>query len=302
VRVLVTGAAGYIGSVVVSALAAGGHEPVALVRASPAAPRDAAQHRVGDLLSPQTLTAALAGVDVVCHLAGLTRARDSWQEPLRYFEVNVGGTLCLLRAMDSVGVRRLVFASAGALYGTPERQPMTEDLPANPPHPYAASKAAAESAIGWQARSGALGATVLRLFNIAGGRDTDPTRILPRILAVAAGDSPNLQINGDGTAVRDFLHVTDAADAFVAAVDHGAPVGTVRPYNIGSGRGSSMLDVVAAAERVTGRAVPLVHRPAADEPQALVSDPARARAELDWKPRRSELPAIVADAWATRAN
>ncbi len=301
-RVLVTGAAGYLGRAVVPALAAAGHDPIAFVRDPDAAPAQAADVRGGDLLDAASLGTALTGVEAVCHLGGLTRARDSWQEPLRYFEINVGGTLALMRAMASAGVRQLVFASTGSIYGTPDRQPMTEDLPFEPPHPYAGSKVAAESAIGWQARSGALGASVLRLFNIAGGSDPDPTRIIPRILGVAAGESPNLQVNGDGTAVRDFLHITDAAEAFVAAIDHGSPTGTARPYNIGSGRGSSMLDVVAATERVTDRPVPLVYRPAADEPQTLVCDPARARAELGWKPRRSDLDAIVADAWAARAG
>jgi nucleoside-diphosphate-sugar epimerase len=302
VRVLVTGATGYLGSAVVPAFAAAGHDPVAFVRDPDAAPSRATDVRVGDLLDAASIGSALRGVDAVCHLGGLTRARDSWQDPLRYFEVNTGGTVALMQAMAAAGVLHLVFASTGSVYGTPQRQPMAEDLPLEPPHPYAGSKAAAESAIGWQARSGGLGASVLRLFNVAGGRDPDPTRIIPRVLAVAAGDSPHLKVNGDGSAVRDFLHIADAADAFVAAIDRRPPPGTVRPYNIGSGRGSTMLDVVAATERVTGRPVPLVHMPAADEPQTLACDPTRAMAELGWKPRRSDLDAIVADAWTTRTG
>ena len=299
-RVLVTGAGGYVGGAVVGALAAAGHEPVALVRDDRAAPGAAVECRVGDLLVPESLGRALAGVEAVCHLAGLTRARESWEHPLRYFEVNAGGTLALLRAMEAADVRRLVFASTGAIYGTPRRQPVGEDLPDDVPYPYAASKAAAELMVEWQARSARLAAVVIRLFNVAGGADPDSTRIVPRVLAAAAGQRPSLEVNGDGTAVRDFLHVADAADAFVAALEHGPGIGHVRRYNIGSGHGSSVMDVVASAEHITGRTVPVVHRPPAAEPATLVCNPTRALAELGWKPRRSDLDTIVRDAWAAR--
>jgi UDP-glucose 4-epimerase len=298
-RVLVTGAAGYIGSAVVQALAGNGHEPVALVHQK--APPAGVDARQGDLLNPSSLAGVLDGVDAVCHLAGLTSGRESFERPVDYFRVNVSGTLALLEAMASSGVHQLVFASTAAIYGTPDRQPMNEDLPDNPPHPYAASKAAAEAAIGWQARTGALGATVLRIFNAAGGNDPDPWRLLPRVLAVAAGQTEQLEINGDGTVVRDYLHVADTADAFVAAVEHSAELGTCRRYNIGSGTGTSVMDIVAAVERVTDRPVPVVHRPAVAEPAALICDPTRALAELGWKPRRSNPDDIVQDAWAARA-
>jgi UDP-glucose 4-epimerase len=297
-RVLVTGAAGYIGSAVVQALAGNGHEPVALVHHK-AALADV-EAKQGDLLDSSSLAGALDGVDAVCHLAGLTSGRESFERPVEYFRVNVSGTLALLEAMASSGVRQLVFASTAAIYGTPDRQPMNEDLPDNPPHPYAASKAAAEAAIGWQARTGALGATVLRIFNAAGGEDPDPWRLLPRVLAVAAGRSEQLEINGDGSVVRDYLHVADVGDALVAAVEHTTELGTSRPYNIGSGIATSVMDIVAAAERVTGRPVPVVHRPAVPEPAALICDPTRARAELGWKPRSSDLDHIVRDAWTAR--
>jgi UDP-glucose 4-epimerase len=298
-RVLVTGASGYIGSAVVRALAGNGHEPVALVYHK--AVRADVEARQGDLLSVPLLASALNGVDAVCHLAGLTSGRESFERPVEYFRVNVSGTLALLDAMADTSVRQLVFASTAAIYGTPDRQPMNEDLPDNPPHPYAASKAAAEAAITWQARTGALGATVLRIFNAAGGNDPDPWRLLPRVLAVAAGRTEQLEVNGDGSAVRDYLHVADAADAFAAAVEHNAELGTCRRYNIGSGVGTSVMDIVAAAERITDQHVPVFHRQAVLEPAALVSDPARALADLGWKPRRSELDEIVRDAWAAHA-
>jgi len=258
--------------------------------------------RPGDLLRADSLADAVRGVDAVCHLAGLTRARESWDQPLRYFAVNVSGTLALLDAMAASGAGVVVFASTGSIYGTPELQPMSEDLPDAPPHPYAASKQAAESVIEWQARAGGLGAVVLRLFNVAAGTDPDPTRIVPRVLAVAAGESPSVEVNGDGSVVRDFLHVDDAAQAFVAALDAGPRVGAFRRYTIGSGVGTSVRDVVTAAGRVTGRPIPVIHRPSAVEPQALVCDPTRAAADLGWKPRRSDLDTIVGDAWVAHGQ
>ena len=301
-RVLVTGAGGYIGRAVVEALRQAGHEPVAMLRSERSRLPVGVEIRTSDLLVADTLVKALRDVDAVCHLAGLTRARESWEQPLRYFAVNVTGTVGLLEAMAARGVNILVFASTGSIYGTPESQPMGEDLPDAPPHPYAASKQAAESVIEWQARASGIGALALRLFNVAAGADPDPTRIVPRVLAAAAGQSPSVEVNGDGSAVRDFLHVDDAARAFVAALDSHAEVGQFRRYNIGSGTGASVLDVVAAAERVTGRSVPIVHRPPAAEPQALVCDPSRAAAELGWKPRRSDLDTIVQDAWTSRTQ
>ncbi|MFE7746041.1 NAD-dependent epimerase/dehydratase family protein [Nocardia sp. NPDC057455] len=290
-RVLVTGANGYLGQAVVNLLGRAGHEPIAMVRES-VSPSHAAA-RVADLLDDAALREALDGVEAVCHLAGLTRARESAAEPLRYFRVNTGGTVALLEAMSAAGVSRIVFASTGSIYGTPVRQPMTESLPDAPPHPYAASKLAAEWAIHAYAGTGRLSATVLRLMNVASGADPDPTRLIPRTFAAALNGSA-LEVNGDGSAVRDYLHIDDAAAAFVACLER-TPPGEFGRYIVGSGRGSSILEVVAAVERRTGRRIQLIHRPPAPEPAALISDPAKAASELGWFPRHSDLESIVRD-------
>ncbi len=304
-RVLVTGAEGYVGRMVVAALRTGGHQPVAMARRRPATeavrepPPECADIRIADLRDAAAVRAAVTGVDAVCHLAGLGRARDSMTDPLRYFRVNTAGTLTLLEAMADAGVHRIVTASTASIYGSPEVQPMGEQLPDAPPHPYASSRLAAELAVDAQAGSGRLTAAVLRLSNIAGGADPDPTRLIPRALTAALDGTP-LAVNGDGASVRDYLHVRDAAAAFVAALEHLPPLGHSRRYNIGSGKGSSILDVAAAVELVTGRRVPLVHGPAVPEPRTLIVDPSRAAHELGWTPSTSDLDSLVRDCWSHR--
>ncbi|MFC8528435.1 NAD-dependent epimerase/dehydratase family protein [Nocardia sp. NPDC057227] len=293
-RVLVTGANGYLGRAVVAALRDRGHEPIPMVRA-PGRVGVPGPVRVADLHDPGSLREAVREVDAVCHLAGRTRARESLTDPLGYFRTNATGTLALLDAMTSVGIRHIVFASTGSVYGTPDRQPMTEELPAAPPHPYAASKLAAELALE------SFATITLRMLNIAGGADPDPTRLLPRALTAAGCGTP-LTVNGDGSAVRDYLHIADAADAFTAAVDQLPAVSRAVKYNVGSGVGSSVKDVVAAVERVTGLPVSLEYRPAAPEPAVSISDPSRAIADLGWSPRRSELEEIVRDAWSAQVR
>lgn len=251
--------------------------------------------RISDLLDEISLRRALHEIDAVVHLAGLTRARESTVDPLVYFRINTGGTVALLNAMEDAGVTCLIFASTGAVYGTPGRQPMTEELPDAPPHPYAASKLAAELAIEAQARTGRLSATILRLMNVAGGFDPDPTRLVPRALAAAAEYS-KLEVNGDGKAVRDYLHIQDAAAAFGACLEKPQPTGEAERYIIGSGQGASVLDVVSAVENCTGRRVELLHRPPAPEPAVLIGDPSKARSELSWSPHRSDIQTIVRDA------
>ncbi|WUI02305.1 NAD-dependent epimerase/dehydratase family protein [Spirillospora sp. NBC_00431] len=293
-RVLVTGAAGYAGYAVGRRLVAAGHDVDGLVRRR-AGVADGVRPVRGDLLDPDGLPGG--PYDGVCHLAALTRVRESFDDPLRYFTANVQGTVNLLRAVDA---DRVVFGSTAAVYGTPERQPIPESEHTAPASPYGASKLAAEQAVRFHARTGAIGAVVLRTFNVAGsveGRvDPDETRLIPKALAVAAGHAPHLEINGDGLAVREYLHVDDLAAAYVRALEAVRP-GEERVYNVGSGAGAAVHEVVAAVEEATGRPVPTLRRPARPEPPVLVCDASAVRAGLGWRPERSALPEIIASSW-----
>ncbi|WP_396448934.1 NAD-dependent epimerase/dehydratase family protein [Actinomadura sp.] len=293
-RVLVTGAAGYIGYAVGRRLVAAGHEVDGLVRRDAALP-DGVRPVRGDLLDPDGLPRG--PYDGVCHLAALTRVRESFEQPLPYFAANVQGTVNLLEA---VAADRIVLGSTAAVYGAPERQPIPESEAPAPASPYGASKLAAEHAVRWHARTGAAGAVVLRTFNVAGSVDgrTDPdeTRLIPKALAVAAGRAPHIELNGEGLAVREYLHVDDLAAAYVRALEAVRP-GEDRVYNVGSGAGAAVREVVAAVEQVTGRPVPARRRPARPEAPVLVCDAAAIRAELGWRPERSALPEIIAGSW-----
>jgi UDP-glucose 4-epimerase len=301
-RVLVTGATGFIGRAVVRELAAAGHSVLGFART----PRPCScELATGDILDQAALTHAVTGTDAVCHLAALTMVRDSFENPIRYFRVNVSGTLNLLEAMHAEAQKagrqlRLVFASTCAVYGTPKRQPITEAQEPLPGSPYGASKFAAETAIGYQAARGAITAITLRTFNVAGAvdghGDPDSSRIIPRALMVAAGQIGRLNVNGDGSAVREFTHVGDLARAYLAALVVDNPAGH-RIYNVGSGVGVSVREVIEVTERVTGRPVPVAWGPPVSEPPELRADSSGIRAELGWRPIRSSLDTIVTDAW-----
>lgn len=301
-RVLVTGATGFIGRAVVRQLMMAGHSVLGFART----PRPlSCELRSGDILDQAAVEEAVEGVDAVCHLAALTLVRESFAEPIRYFRVNVVGTLNVLDAMNAEARRsgrqlRLAFGSTCAVYGTPERLPITEAQGPEPSNPYGASKLAAEAAIGYQAALGTVSAVTLRTFNVAGAADgegdPDTSRIIPRALLVAAGEADYLTVNGDGSAIREFTHVCDMARAYAAALDVAEPIGH-RVFNVGSGVGVSIREVVEVTERVTGRPVPVRWGPPAREPQELRADSSRIRTELDWHPRRSSLETIVTDAW-----
>ena len=305
-RVLVTGGSGYLGSAVVRHLLAAGHHVGAVVRRAEAGlPGDVELHH-GDVLDADTLPPAVRGVDAVVHLAAITRLRESFAQPSRYYRLNVGGTANLLEALGAAAaskamVPRFVFASTGGVYGAPEQQPISEDTPPNPANPYADSKLAAERLIGWQVATGSLAAATLRVFNIAGAdhghADPDDTRLIPCAVAAAAGDVPHLDLYGAGTDVRDYVHVSDVARAFVAAVEAVEP-GKYDVFNVGA-TPASAADVVNVVAEVSGKKVPVVHHPAhAGEAPELRADTSRIRRELSWQPRSSELLQIVSDQWS----
>jgi UDP-glucose 4-epimerase len=312
VKLLVTGGAGYVGSVVAHQLVEAGHETVVLdnltkghERAIPEGTRFA---RV-DLLDPKTTRTTLSeDFDGVLHFAALSLVGESVEQPERYYRNNVCGTLALLEAMRDADVPRLVFSSTAAVYGEPEEVPIPETAPALPTNPYGASKLAADRMIGAIAAARGLAATSLRYFNVAGasgrfGEDHHPeTHLIPLVLR-AAGMRDSVKLFGtdyptpDGTAVRDYIHVEDLGRAHLLALKAAKP-GEHRVYNLGNGAGFSVREVVEAARAVTGRPIEAVEAPRrAGDPAVLVASSDRIRAELGWTPEKSELEAMISDAW-----
>ncbi|WP_447005166.1 NAD-dependent epimerase/dehydratase family protein [Saccharothrix isguenensis] len=278
-RVLVTGATGYVGRVVMAELVAAGHTSIPFT---------------GDVRSRDGL-AGFGDVDAVVHLAAVARVRESFDDPVRYYDVNVGGTVNLLRSPPP----RFVLASTAGVYGTAGVPVVGEDRPRAPSNPYAASKAAAEDVLAWAAATGRVGAVALRLFNVAGGGDRDDTRVITKACGVAAGRVPSMEVFGDGSAVRDFVHVRDVARAFVTAVEHCGE--GYEALNVGA-TPASVADVLDAVERVTGRPVPVVRRPAhPGEVREQRADTERLRA-LGWAPTCSDLDALVRDQWAAETR
>ncbi len=309
-RVLVTGAAGYVGRAVVFRLTEAGHQVTALTQAPPGSRirfPDGADVVVADVRDADRLGEVFSSrrYDGVCHLAARTRVRESLVDPLPYYAVNLHGTVNLLTAMERAAKEsgepaRLVFASTGAIYGPGKSEPIGEDQRPAPASPYASSKLSAERAINLRVSSGALGAVSLRCFNAAGATaevgDTDASRLVPKALAVAGGRAPWIEVNGDGTTVRELTHVADLADAYALALE-GAEAGRHQVFNVGSGIGVSVNDVISAVEEVTGQEVPVQSRPAQNEPRVLIADSSRMRSRMRWEPSRSTLYDIVGDAW-----
>lgn len=314
-RILVTGAFGYVGRALTLRLLESGHEVVALTRQRSGhdltADFDAVDVIEADVRDRDRLRRAFEGGEVegVCHLAALTRVRESFERPEEYHAVNVGGTRALLEALiDSRGRDAspipFVHASTAAVYGAPEIQPITEDAAPAPASPYGESKLAAEQVVRDHVAAGTIAATVLRAFNISGSvagyADPDESRIIARTLLAAAGLRPPLTLHGDGSAVRDFVHVDDVARAYVLALSTlaRAEATDFRIYNVGA-TGASVREIIAAVESVTGRQVPIVQRPPQSGVPMLLADTGRIRGELGWKPERSSLEEIVADTWRT---
>ena len=316
-KVLITGGAGYIGSHTCKALAAAGHTPVVLDNLS-------AGHRwavkwgplvIGDIADRPLLRSTLSRfkIGAVIHFAAHAYVGESIEQPRKYFDNNVVGTLALLDAVLDAGVDKLVFSSSCATYGVPRQLPIAEDHPQDPINPYGASKLFVENILSWYERAYGLRYTNLRYFNAAGadpdgeiGEDHGPeTHLVPLVIAAAQGSNAEIEIFGtdydtaDGTAVRDYVHVCDLAAAHVKALDRLLAGGASASINLGTGRGHSIRDVILAVEAVSRRAVPVIEggrRPG--DPPALIADPRLGQSLLGWKPLKSDLPTIVETAWA----
>jgi UDP-glucose 4-epimerase len=314
VKLLVTGGAGYIGSIVAQQLLGQGHSVVVfdnLERGHREAVPEGAELIVGDLLDQAAIGEAVAGqgFDGALHFAALALVAESVAHPERYYRTNVTGTLNLLEALRDAGVPRLVFSSTCAVYGQPDEVPIAESTRTHPVNAYGASKLAVDFMIRDFCTAYGLAAVSLRYFNVAGasgelGEDHEPeTHIIPNVLRAAAGQNPHVNIFGtdyptrDGTAVRDYIHIEDLAAAHLLALD-AARAGEHQIYNLGNGNGFSVREVVAAAQTVTGREIPVVEadrRPG--DPAELVAASERVRSALGWSPRKPSLEEMVGDAW-----
>ena len=318
-RILVTGGAGYVGSVSVEHLVATGHDVVVLdtyATARPGANLAGAAVVRGSYTDREAVAALLREqrIEAVLHCGARSLVGESIREPALYFRENVAGGISLLEAMRDTGVDRLVISSTAAVYGVPDATPIPEDAPLRPINPYGESKRSLEAAAGWFAAAYGLCAVSLRYFNVAGASPTngerhDPeTHLIPNALRAASGEAP-LTVFGsdyptpDGTPIRDYVHVLDLAEAHRLAIEATAP-GDARTgerllaCNLGSGVGFSVREVLEAAERVVGRPIPQApgDRRAGDPP-TLVADIARARGVLRWAPERSGLEEMIGSAW-----
>ena len=311
-RLLVTGGAGYIGSVVAALLLGRGHEVTvldSLERGHRAAIPAGATFVQADLRDAAAVSAKVhGGYDGVMHFAALALVAESVEHPERYWAANVGGTRNLLDALRAAGVPRLVFSSTCATYGTPDHVPMDESTPTRPESPYGTSKLAVDLMIGDETRAHGLDAVSLRYFNVAGasgglGEDHDPeTHLIPRVLRTALGQLEAVEVFGtdyptrDGTAMRDYIHVEDLAEAHVLALEGGAP-GRHRIFNLGSGDGYTVREVIETARNVTGVDIPAREtdrRPG--DPTALIASSDKIRDALGWEPHK-DLEAMIEDAW-----
>ncbi len=310
-KLLVTGGAGYIGSVCAARLLEAGHEVVVVDDLSTghadAVPADCRFVR-GDIAECANEVLA-EGFDGVLHFAAKSLVGESMQDPHKYWQGNVVTSLRLLEAVRARGVPRLVFSSTAATYGEPTEVPITEDAATRPTNTYGATKLAIDHAIASYAAAYELGAMSLRYFNVAGAyggfgeRHTVETHLIPLVLQVPLGQREHVQIFGedwptaDGTCVRDYIHVVDLADAHLLALQQATP-GAHRIYNLGNGTGFSVRQVLDTCRTVTGNSIPAHVAPRrAGDPATLVASSEAARRELGWHPRRAELDVIVRDAW-----
>jgi UDP-glucose 4-epimerase len=316
-KLLVTGGAGYVGSVCAARLVESGHEVVVVDDLSTGhadAVPDGCKFVEADIA--EAASGLLAeSFDGVLHFAAKSLVGESMENPQKYWQGNVVTSLRLLDAMREHSTPRLVFSSTAATYGEPESELITEDSPTRPTNTYGATKLAIDHAISSYASAHGIGAVSLRYFNVAGAhgsigeRHTVETHLIPIVLQVALGQREQVQIFGedwptaDGTCVRDYIHVTDLADAHLLALEN-AQAGQHRIYNLGNGTGFSVKQVIDTCREVTGHPIPAKVAPRrAGDPATLVASSNAARGELGWQPKRADLGVIVRDAWEfTRAR
>ncbi len=314
--VIVTGGAGYVGSHTCKALADAGYVPVVfdnLYRGNDWSVKWGPFER-GDILDIERISEVIKKYNpvAVMHFAALAYVGESVQSPQKYYKNNVCGTLSLLTAMRDCGVNKLVFSSTAAVYGMPEEIPIPETHPKRPVNPYGITKLTVEHMIKDFSRAYGLRAVILRYFNAAGadpegeiGEYHDPeTHLIPNILFVASGKRPMLKVFGgdydtpDGTCVRDFVHVSDLAVAHVKALDRLESEEGVKAFNLGTGRGYSVKEVIEAVNRVTGKSVPfeITDRREGDPPK-LVADPSLIKSEMGWEAVYPQIESIIEHAW-----
>ncbi len=314
-RILVIGGAGYIGSHAVRHLIEHGHDVLVFDNLCLGHAKAVPEGRLirGDLAERAEIEAALRNhsIESVMHFAAFASVPESVQHPDKYYANNVVGTLNLLNAMRSTGVARIVFSSTCAVYGIPDKVPMTEETPKAPINPYGFSKLVIERALADYAHAYGIGYTALRYFNACGaaadgsiGEDHTPEgHLIPVCLEVALGKRPSIQMTGidyptpDGTCIRDYIHVEDLANAHLKALERIVP-GQGKIYNLGTGSGFSVRQVVESARRVTGQSIPAIEAPRrAGDPPALVAAPELARRELGWTAKYTDIDTIVGSAW-----
>lgn len=314
-NLLVTGGAGYIGSHTAHYLLSQGHHVVVADNLSRGYAHNVPEGRLRrvSLQDQPALTQILReeSIEAVVHFAAFIAVGESTQKPELYFQNNVGASLCLLNAMVDAGVSRLVFSSTAAVYGNTDLNPIPEEAPKQPINPYGHSKLMVEQILEWMDQFRGFRSVVLRYFNACGaepaaglGEEHEPeTHLIPLILRAALTGKP-ITVFGDdyptadGSCVRDYIHVMDLASAHAAAVDHLLRGGASRQFNVGTGQGLSVFEVIQAVEEATGRPVPrtLGARRAGD-PATLVADSRKLQSELGWRPTRSSVAGIVRDAW-----
>jgi UDP-glucose 4-epimerase len=311
VKIFVTGGAGYIGSICVEELLQYGHDVIVFDNLSEGH-RMAIDPRAtfiqGDLNDSKSVSLAIntSRPEAVMHLAANALVAESMQNPYKYFHNNVCGGLNLLNAMIENSVKRLVFSSTCATFGTPDRVPIDEDTAQNPINPYGESKLMFERILRWFDQIHALTFVALRYFNVAGASEKygehhrTETHLIPRILQVALGRLPHAEIYGtdfptpDGTCIRDYIHVQDLASAHILALS----AERSGFYNLGTGGGTSVREVINACRKITGHAIPTIERPRrAGDPARLIASSERARESLGWKPLFENIEAIVESAW-----